>query len=276
MRIKKILNNNVITFESQNGDDNIAMGKGIAFGKKVGQEIDKDLVDNIFVPDSTMKDLTSWIQNIPYLYFEISNEIVKYAELVFAKPVNSRTKLFLTDHIYGACERAKDGVYLKSALYWDVKRFYKNEFDIATYALKLIKEKTGIELDDTESVFIALNIANSMDNTSTDLYEVTKIMKEVTDIIRREFMVEIDEETISYYRFINHLKYFANRIITGKTYNEEEDDLLNIIKSKYINSYNVTEKISQYLEENYSHKLSNQEKLYLTIHIQRIIYRTGE
>lgn len=40
MRIKKILNNNVITFESQNGDENIAMGKGIAFGKKKGDLVD--------------------------------------------------------------------------------------------------------------------------------------------------------------------------------------------------------------------------------------------
>lgn len=123
---------------------------------------------------------------------------------------------------------------------------------------------------------MALNIANSMQKESTDLYKVTQIMQEVIDIIRREFMVEIDEGTVSYYRFINHLKYFAERIISGNTYPDEEDDLLEIIKVRYVNSYKVAQKIKKHINLNYNYDLSNEELLYLTIHIERIIYRKDE
>jgi len=277
MRIKKILNNNVITFESSSGEDNIAMGRGIAYGKRVGDEVEKDKIDNIFVPDSTMKDVTSLIESIPYEYFQIADKILKYARIVIAKPINSRAILFLADHIYGAVERAKEGIFLKTTLYWEVKRFYKDEFLIAQYGLDLIKEELDVKLDNSEAAFIALNLANSMNNNSADLYQTTKIMKEIIDIIRREFMVELQEDSVNYYRFINHLKFFSSRLVSGQTYSDnKDDDLLEIIKYKYVNSYKVAVKINGYLERNYSYRLSNEEILYLTIHIERIIYRTGD
>lgn len=274
MRIKKILNNNVITFESQNGDENIAMGKGIAFGKKKGDLVDEDIVDNIFVPDSTLKNITDMVQSIPYVYFEITSEILKYAKLILAKPINSKTNLLLADHIYGAVERAKDGVFLKTNLSWDIKRFYPEEYKIANYGLDLIKEKFEIELDESEAAFMALNIASSIGNNDSDLYEVTEIVLQIINIIRREFMVELDESSVSYYRMINHLKFFADRILTNHTYNDDnDDDLLDIIKVKYVNSYNVALKIGDFVKKNYHHDLSKEELLYLTIHIERNIYK---
>lgn len=141
MRIKKILNNNVITFEARNGDDNVAMGRGIGFWKKAGEEVDESKIENIFVPNSTMKDVSQLVQSIPYEYFEITDEIIKYARVKLAKPVNSITNLFLADHIFGAVERAKEGIYLKSSMYWEIKRFYKDEADIAEYGMKIIKER---------------------------------------------------------------------------------------------------------------------------------------
>ena len=116
-----------------------------------------------------------------------------------------------------------------------------------------------------------------MNNNSADLYQTTKIMKEIIDIIRREFMVELQEDSVNYYRFINHLKFFSSRLVSGQTYSDnKDDDLLEIIKYKYVNSYKVAVKINGYLERNYSYRLSNEEILYLTIHIERIIYRTGD
>ena len=41
MQIIKVINNNVISSEDDKGKEIIVMGKGIGFGKKAGEEIDR-------------------------------------------------------------------------------------------------------------------------------------------------------------------------------------------------------------------------------------------
>ncbi|MNC17426.1 Transcription antiterminator LicT [compost metagenome] len=57
--------------------------------------------------------------------------------------------------------------------------------------------------------------------------------------------------------------------------NESDQDLLDVIKSKYKNAFLCVEKIEKYIEANYSYNLTNEEKLYLTVHIQRVVYKTN-
>ena len=45
MEIYKILNNNVIVSKNEHDKEIIAMGKGIAFKKKVGEHIEDELID---------------------------------------------------------------------------------------------------------------------------------------------------------------------------------------------------------------------------------------
>lgn len=101
---------------------------------------------------------------------------------------------------------------------------------------------------------------------------IIKTIQDVVNIIKYHFKVELNEEDISYYRFITHLKFFTQRLLSGKLYTEKsEDDLFEIIKNKYKSSYLCVEKIRDYLEIKYKYEISNQEKLYLILHIERLI-----
>jgi hypothetical protein len=48
MKIKKILNNNAVISENNQKEEIIITGKGIAFGKKAGDLIDKDKIEKNF------------------------------------------------------------------------------------------------------------------------------------------------------------------------------------------------------------------------------------
>ena len=48
MRIKKVFNNNVILAHDENFVEKVLLGRGLAFGKKEGDEVDQDKVDKIF------------------------------------------------------------------------------------------------------------------------------------------------------------------------------------------------------------------------------------
>ena len=49
MKIGKILNNNVVVIFEEGRTEKIVMGRGIAFGKKVGDTIDEEKIDKTFL-----------------------------------------------------------------------------------------------------------------------------------------------------------------------------------------------------------------------------------
>lgn len=48
MQIRKILNNNVVITTNQKNNEIVVMGRGLAFQKKVGDEIAEDAIDKTY------------------------------------------------------------------------------------------------------------------------------------------------------------------------------------------------------------------------------------
>ena len=182
----------------------------------------------------------------------------------------------LIDHVHTSIVRFLEGVTVKNVLLWEIRRFYKDEFQLGLWALEQIKETCKVELPADEAGFIALHLANAQMDQSVmnNMYEITRIMQEIVNIVKYYFHVDFDEDDVYYYRFITHIKFFAQRLIQNKTYQDDDsDDLLEVIRGKYQNAYRCVEKISDFIEKKYKYNLSKEEQLYLTIHIDRVIYK---
>ena len=150
------------------------------------------MIDKVFkLSDSNISDkFKQLISDIPLKYIELSNEIISDAKKTLGKRLNDSIYITLTDHIYTAIQRSKEGINLKNALLWDIKRFYKDEFKIGLQALDYIEEKFEIRLTDDEAGFIALYIVNAqMDEDIKIVYEITQIMQEITNIVVSTIMV---------------------------------------------------------------------------------------
>lgn len=275
MVIHKILNNNVIVILDKNNEEQIVMGRGIAFKKRVGDEIDKNMIDKVFtLSDKSMANkFTELLKELPLEYVEVADEIIKHAKLQLGKRLNDNLIISLSDHIQTAVERHLEGITVKNVLLWDVKRFYKDEFAIGLEALKIIERRIKVDLPEDEAGFIAIHIANSlMDESLSNMYDITKVMQEILNIVKYNLGITFDEESVYFYRFVTHIKFFAQRLITGRIFDDENDDnLLDIIKVKYQDSYKCVNKISEFIYKKYDYIISNEEKLYLTIHIARIL-----
>ncbi|KHL97143.1 transcription antiterminator LicT [Paenibacillus sp. IHB B 3415] len=279
MIIRKILNNNVAVIRDKFDQEVIVMGKGIAYQKKNGDLIDEQVVEKIYslsTKESFIK-LQDLLTEIPIEYFNVSDQIINYAKLTLGKKLNDSMYISLSDHIFTAVNRFRDGVILKNALLWDIKRFYPEEYEVGVKALQFISQDLDIQFPDDEAGFLALHIVNAEDREeSQDIYRVTKIIQEISNIIRLYFQINFDEKSVYFYRFISHLKFFAQRLVSGNMHgNESDQDLLDVIKSKYKNAFLCVEKIEKYIEANYNYNLTNEEKLYLTVHIQRVVYKTN-
>ncbi len=274
MEISKVLNNNVAVV-IENNEEKIVMGRGICFKKKTGDTIEPETIDKVFYlhNQEVLSRFKELVVDIPLEYLEIGEEIMDEARLSLGKALNDNIYISMVDHIYTAVVRAKDDILVKNALLWDIQRFYKEEYQIGKKALEIIKKKTGVLLPNDEAGFIALHIVNGqLDEDVHDMYEITKIMQEIENIVRYHFKIEFNEESAYYYRFITHLKFFAQRLVEHKKQNKQEDDLLEVVQVKYANAYQCVEKIAIYIKNQYNYELYDEEKLYLTIHIHRVVY----
>ncbi|MGL5314273.1 MAG: BglG family transcription antiterminator LicT [Peptostreptococcaceae bacterium] len=277
MVIEKILNNNVVITKDENNNEIVVMGRGLAFKKRTGDYIPKDMVDKVFRlsdPNMTLK-FQELISDIPLEYMKLSDGIISYTKDKLGKKLNDSIYISLTDHMHTAIVRASEGVSVKNALLWDIKRFYKDEFNIGLKALDYIEEKFEVRLPEDEAGFIALHIVNAqMDQDIKIIYEITQIMQEISNVVKYYYGITFDEDSVYYYRFITHLKYFAERLVSNKPHESEEDDLLDVIKVKYSNAYSCIEKVGEFIYKKYNYELTNEEKLYLTIHVERVVSKS--
>lgn len=274
MLIHKILNNNVVVILDQNNEEQIVMGRGIAFKKRVGDNIDESIIDKIFMlKDQNVKNnFTELIKDIPMDYIEVAYEIMQYAKANVGENIDENLIISLSDHIHTAVERYIEGIEIKNVLLWDIKKFYKAEFEIGLKALDIIEQKLNVKLPEDEAGFIAMHVVNRIMNENIgNMYDITKIIQEILNIVKYYLGIKFDEDSVYFYRFVTHIKYFAQRLISGKTYeSDNEDSLFEIIKGRYQEPYKCVEKISEFIQKKYNYNLSDEEKLYLTIHIARI------
>lgn len=210
MVIKKILNNNVVITENDSGKEIIVMGAGLAFKSKKGDIIPEEKIDKIFTlsDNEANQKLQLILSEIPLEYVEVTEKIINNAKEKLGKKLNDTLYITLTDHIYSSVERYNEGLPLKNALLWILNAFYKEEFTIGMECLQIIKDKFNVDMQEDEAASIALHIVNAqMNEDMTILYDITKIMQEITNIVKYHFNIIFNEESLAYYRFITHLKF---------------------------------------------------------------------
>lgn len=281
MKIFKILNNNVAVVLDEHGTEKIVMGRGICFKRKNGEEIDPETVDKIFslAEGEVSSKFQKLIQDIPLEHMVLGEEIIAEAKQRLGKKLNDMVYISLIDHVHTSIVRFLDGVTVKNVLLWDIRRFYREEYQIGLWALDLIQERFKVRLPEDEAGFIALHLANAQMDQEVmhNMYEITRIMQELVNIVKYYFQISFDEDDVYYYRFITHLKFFAKRLVEQKIYTEDDnDDLWEVIKAKYPKAFGCVVKITQFIEKKYGYELSREEQLYLTIHIERVVNKTKQ
>ncbi|WWR22137.1 PRD domain-containing protein [Lachnospiraceae bacterium JLR.KK009] len=281
MKIHKALNNNAAVVLDEKGHEKIVMGKGICFKKKAGDEIPEELADKVFSLSGAEANskFQALIQDVPMEHIALGEEIIAEAKARLGHKMNDMVYISLIDHVHTSIVRFLEGITVKNILLWDIRKFYKEEYQIGLWALELIKETCSVELPEDEAGFIALHLANAQmdEEKMQNMYEITRIMQEILNIVRYYFHVTFDEDDVYYYRFITHLKFFAKRLAEHKLYGEDDnDDLWGVVKEKYPDTFRCVEKIAAFIEKKYKYKLLKDEQLYLTIHIERVIHKTGK
>jgi beta-glucoside operon transcriptional antiterminator len=275
MVIKKIFNNNTLLAKNLDKNELVIMGCGIAFKKKVGDEVDKSLIEKTFVlkqKDASEK-FKLLLEDIPTEHVSLCYDIIEYAKNILGVELSDYIYVTLTDHISYALNLFEEGLNRPNALIWEIKKFYPKEFAVGLKALDFIEDEVGKRLPEDEAGNIALHLINAQNNNSgnkvEDIAHQTKMIQDILNIIKYTYNIELDQKSLNYERFVTHLRFFFQRLNKNEKIETEDDFLLKQVKVKYSKAYECMLKIEKYLEV----ELSDEEKLYLTIHIQRVTQR---
>ena len=277
MIIKKIFNNNAIVAKDSDKHEFVVMGCGIAFKKNVGEKVDENLIEKTFIlkqKDASEK-FKLLLEDIPTEHVSLCYDIIEYAKNILGVELNDYIYVTLTDHISYALKIFDEGLNRPNALIWEIKKFYPKEFQIGLKALEFIEGETDKRLPADEAGNIALHLINAQVNNSAnnleDVANQTKMIQDILNIVKYTYNITLDEKSLNYGRFVTHLRFFFQRLSKkdNSAAESEDDFLLKQVKVKYKNAYECMLKIEKYLEM----ELSDEEQLYLTIHIQRVTQR---
>lgn len=274
MQVDKVINNNLIRSHDEKGQEVLVMGCGIGFKKKPGEYIDDGKVEKVYVlRKEERQHMEELFSSMPLECIQATNEIVEYATISLGKQLSNYLYLNLCDHIHFAIQRSKGGIPIQNALLTEIKRFYNHEYQIGMESLNIIERKTGVLLPEDEAGFIAMHLVNaSMDfHDMGHTQEMMKIIRRILNIVRYHFQIELDEDSIHYDRFITHLKFFVKRVFSGTELNENDEAFFIMIKNQYKEEYACVLKIYEYIRKEYEICLTNDEIMYLIIHIRRVI-----
>lgn len=279
MEILKVLNTSVVLAKRDDGKEIIVMGKAIGFKNKPGSLIQESDIQKIYVLEdqSTSNDLAELMRETPEEFLIMTDEIISYAKRRLSTHLNEHLYISLTDHLFMATKRFKENVTIQNRLLWEVKKFYPDEFNIGMHALDLIEKQLGIQLPEEEAANIAFHLVNAQqtEDNLNQIVMMTNMVKDILNIIKMHYKIDIPTDTINYSRFLTHLQFFVQRLLENKMLETDDHDLIDQIMRKYPEEVKCVEKIEKYIKTNVDYTISNDEKMYLIIHVNRVVLRNN-
>lgn len=272
MKIAKILNNNVVMVHDEQGREQVVMGRGLAFQKRVGDSLNGAQIEKVFAPQSDVlvRRLEELLHQIPPEVMTTCNCIIDLAIQRLGK-LQESLYITLTDHCYFAIERQNKGLAIKNVLLWDIKRLYPKEFELGQEARAIIARRLNVELPEDEAGFIALHLVTAqLHNDMPEVMDVTRVMQEILQLVKYQLQLEYNESSLSYQRFVTHLKFFAQRMLTRTVVNDDDVSLHTAVKDNYPKAWKCAVKIAQHLQKSYQRELTAEEIMFLAIHIERV------
>src|SRR5699024_976821 len=156
MKITKVLNNNAVIVIDDN-QEKIAIGDGVGFQKNKNDIVPNTIVEKLFVLDEN-KRFEQLLERIPEEHFNITEEIIKYAENQLQVEFNDHIRIVLTDKISLAIEDEIEGIRLLNELKCEFNSLCRDEYKVGLWAIEPIKNQCVVDMVIDESPFIALQI----------------------------------------------------------------------------------------------------------------------
>lgn len=274
--IVKSYNNNIVSVKI-NDEERILFGKGIGFGKKLGDKIEKGTeVEKIFVieDEDNLRNFKQVIENVDEEFLMLCEKMILYIANELKEELDERIHIALVDHLNFAVKRLSNDEEIENPFSMEIKALYPTEYILAEKVAETIQHEKQLKIPEGEIGFIALHIHSArncgkLSNTVKSTYLITSIIEYVEEKIE----VKIEKTSLDYARFLTHLRFAIKRILIDISI---KNDFIKEIKSKYKLSYKIAKGVSKILFDQLGKNIPEDEIAYLAMHIERFRRATIE
>lgn len=280
MTVVKVLNNSLVLASTPGHEDVIVMGKGLGFNSRPGDVLDPQKIEKIYAVQNSQaaRDYLRVIENSPEYLPPLVQSLIDQANVGLNGRLSEQLFFTLMDHLSFAIERFHKGIAIQNRLLFEVKRFYPREFALAQQAVNTLNQRLSITLPEEEAGNIAFHLVNGQTdvlNMESTLLSV-KMLKDIFNIIKYHFRVEIDRDSLNYQRFLTHLQFFIQRMIERRQIATKDDFIFEQVRGEYPDHYRASQLIAEYVLNLLQVTLTSDELLYLMIHLVRVVPPAGE
>ena len=275
--VKKAINNNILRVDDPTGCELIVTGRGLGFGAKPGDRVDVARVERSYrmTSPAVQQKLVDLLEQIPYEHLLLTDELVAKIRARLSYPLNESLLITLADHISFAIQREKQGIRFTNPLMEPIREFYPEEYRLGMECLDEIRQRCHAALADDEGGFIALHIVNAELNTTMSVVnDVTRFVDGCVQVVECFYNCHFDRAALDFSRFTVHLRFFAQRVFQGKQDQDDSsghDEMFRALIARNCSEhYKCACCIADYVRNTWHKELSDEELVFLTIHLKRI------
>lgn len=276
MRLTKKINNNVALGVADNGANVVVFGKGVGFHRMPHVVTAEDDVQRVFYDVST--GAASALSTVEDGVLLAASDIVDLAHMQLDVKLSPNLAFTLADHLQFAIDRVKEGIQITNPLASEVAFVYPSELSVARTGVAMLNKRIpGANLPEEEACAVALHLVNGEiggagDKSTIDLVEKSaKVMTKVSQIVEESTGCKLDRESYAYARFTAHFRYLIARLEENQEESTRNSSLFQQAAADFPEVYMCVTRISAYLRAEYGWTCSNEELLYLMMHVNRLI-----
>lgn len=274
MLILKKINNNVALASSDAGEEIVVFGKGVGFHEMPYELEDESVIQRVF-RDVDEKCIGGFA-NIADDVLLVASDIVAMADKALDCALADNLVVCLADHLQYALERTGDGIAIENPLSHEVAFVYPREVELGRRGIEIVLDRLGVKLPESEVTSIALHLVNAEVDGMGSVQDMDLVMKSTvileraTQVIEGQLGQQLDRTSYAYVRFVAHLRFLIRRLMRGGCKETENSGLFRQAARDFPDAYRCAAGINEYLKRDYNWSCSDEEMLYLMMHVNRL------
>lgn len=272
--VKRVLSNNAAVAVDTEGNEVVALGRGVGFGARPGARIDPERVEQVFVAggDAASHRMMQFLSEVPLECVRAAAAVADIAHDRLDIKVSQALILPLADHLQFAVQKHQEGLVLTAPLRWEVRQLYPAELAAGEAAVERASAMLGIPLDPDEAVSFALHFVNAQ-FASPGLVRaarMTEVISQVMELVQKTMALTIDQDSMSAARFVTHLRYLFVRVESRKQITDPHPTFVEAIANAHPEAMACAQKVRFLIEMGMSTTLTPDETAYLGLHVARL------
>jgi beta-glucoside operon transcriptional antiterminator len=219
------------------------------------------------------------LKEIPQRTLTLVDRMIQVAETKLQEKLNPNLVFILADHVNFAAIREKKGMNVALPYSYELEYEYPEYIKIAKWMIKNINANLHTRLHKGEVTSIAMHLLNAREGVRSQV-ESTKeedlesrsarVIQKMTELIESFFSVQVEKDSFHYFRFKNHVKYFVQRKVKREEFCDGNHELYESIRQAYPQVSECVNRIDDYILEEFQERCSEDELLYLIVHVNRL------